>query len=190
MWFTLYRHKTKMPVYTLHPKATLVHRENHGTLFFSPWGKNIFGCLASTLFVSVLQMTSINFFLHSSEKNIDLLASQHFWTLTVKKQISSQRECWFVSILAACQVCNSKPDWIPRWTEAISAGQTEESKESNEIFAGVCLSGQNGSGELSVKEVFGLDSVSLLLMHKAEALFRRPLTSFGRAKPVKQGLSE
>lgn len=41
-----------------------------------------------------------------------------------------------------------------------------------------------------MKEVFGLDSVSLLLKHKAEALFRRPLTSMGRAKPVKQGLSE
>lgn len=95
-----------------------------------------------------------------------------------------------MSILAACQVCNSKPDWIPRWTEAISAGQTDESKASNEISAGVCLSGHNGIGELSVREIFGLDSVSLLLMHKVEALFRRPLTFWGRAKPVKQRLSE
>lgn len=41
-----------------------------------------------------------------------------------------------------------------------------------------------------MKVVFGLDSVSLPLKHKAEALFRRPLTFMGRAKPVKQGLSE
>ena len=71
-----------------------------------------------------------------------------------------------------------------------NCSQTDESKASNEISAGVRLSGQSGIGELSVKEVFGLDSVSLLLMHKAEALFRRPLTSRGRAKPVKHRLSE
>lgn len=61
---------------------------------------------------------------------------------------------------------------------------------SNEISAGVYLSGEIGIGELSVKEIFGLDSVSLFLMHKVKALFRRPLTFWGRAKPVKQRLSE
>lgn len=79
---------------------------------------------------------------------------------------------------------------FPDGLKPSALGQTDESKASNEISAGVCLSGQNGIGELSGKEVFGLDSVSLLLMHKARALFRRPLTSLGRAKPVKQGLSE
>lgn len=98
-----------------------------------------------------------------------------FLDINSEEKKSSQRECWFVSILAACQVCNSKLDWIPRWTEAISAEQTDESTASNEIPAGVCLSGQNG--ELRVKDVFGLDfCLSLLLMHEAESLFRRPLT--------------
>lgn len=179
-----------MSLYTFRPKATLVHRENHGTLFFlSLTGEHIW--MFGQYFICARPTNALHQFLLAFVwKSIDLLDSQHFWTLTVKKQISSQREGWFVSILAACQVCNSKPHWTPRWTEAISAGQTDESKASNEISAGVCLSGQNGNGELSVKEVFGLDSVSLLLMHKAQALFGRPLTSLGRAKPVKQRLSE
>lgn len=46
----------------------------------------------------------------------------------------------------------------------------------------------NGTGEVSVKEVFGLDNVSLLL--KAESLFRKPFTFWGRAKPVQRGKSE
>lgn len=49
---------------------------------------------------------------------------------------------------------------------------------------------QGGIVEHSVKEVFGLDSVSLFLMHKAKVSFKRPLTLRGRSKPVKQGLPE
>lgn len=166
--YTGTQHTEQMSLYTFHPKATLVHRENHGTLLFVLEGRAyldvwpVCACPTNALH---------QFLLAFVWKSIDLLASQHFWTLTVKKQIWSQRECWFVSILAACQVCKSKPDWLPRWTEAISASQTDESKASKEISAGVCLSGQNGIGELSVREVFGLDSVSLLLMHKAECFF-------------------
>ena len=181
----------QMSVYTFRPKATLVHRENHGTLFFVLEGRT---CLdvwpVLYLCLSYRCPPSISSCVRLKKHWFIGLAAFLDINSEKKKQISSQRECWFVSILAACQVCNSKPDWIPRWTEAISAGQTDESKASNEISARVCLSGQSGIGELSVKEVFGLDSVSLLLMHKADALFRRPLTSSGRAKPVKQGLSE
>lgn len=154
--------------------------------YFRPWGENIFGCLAITFssclsyncppsFSSFLWFIGLTAFLDISSK---------------KKQIWSLGACCFVSILAACQVCNFMSDWIPRWTEAISTGQTDESNASDEISAAVGLSGQNNVGELGVKEIFGLDAVSLLLMHKAETLFRRPLTFWGRAKPVKQRLSE
>lgn len=66
--YTGRKHTEQMSVYTFRPKATLVHRENHETLFFCPWGESIFGCLASTLFVPVLQTPSINFLLRLSEK--------------------------------------------------------------------------------------------------------------------------
>lgn len=161
--YTGTKHTEQMSLYAFRLRPHLFTEKIMGHYFsLSLRGKHIW--MFGQYFICARPTNALHQFLLAFVwKSIDLLASKHFWTLTVEKQISSQRECWFVSILAACQVCNSQPDWIPRWTEAISAGQTDESKASNEISVGVCLSGQNGVGELSVKVVFGLDSVSLLL---------------------------
>lgn len=137
-YFIWTQNSVQMSMYTFYPKATLVHRENHVTLFYlfflSLRGEHIW--MFGHYFICACPTNALHQFLCELVwKSIDLLALQRFWTLTVKKQIWSQRECCFVSILAACQVCNSKPDWIPRWTEAISTGQTDESKVSNEISA-------------------------------------------------------
>lgn len=55
------------------------------------------------------------------------------WTLTVQKQNWCERESCWAPIHTDCQVWISKPDWIPRWTEATGAGQTDEPETSNEV---------------------------------------------------------
>lgn len=64
------KHTEQSSVYGFCPPATFVQRKKkyRGALFLCPWGKSIFGCLASTLFVPVLQTPSINFILRSSGK--------------------------------------------------------------------------------------------------------------------------